>query len=143
MEKYEEKMHSCNCFFDLCLISQSKNEDLTQLSKRISIYMRKKYEALLENGFCFFSHCKPANFRNKAIWILKETNHEFKYVNKYIVCRNHISDTLKKKFIGEYEEFKMNSRCDRKNSFLKSLGNHSCCFSYYRSGLVDAAFFLC
>ena len=86
---------------------------------------------------CSCSICKPANFRNNAIWMLKETNHKFRYVNKYDVCRTYVWNILKKKFIGEYEELKMNLKCEKKNNFLKSLGNHPCCYSYYRSGLVD------
>ena len=137
MEKYEEKMYSCNCFFNVCLISHSKDETLKQISERISIYMSKKFEELVRQGLCPCIICKPANFRNNAIWMLKETNHEFRYINKYVVCRNYVSKILKKIFIGEYEELKMNLRCEKKNFFLKSLGNHPCCYGYYRSGLVD------
>ena len=69
--------------------------------------------------------------------MLKETNHEFRYINKYIICKNYISKMLRKIFIGEYEQLKINLRCDKKNHFSKSLGNHPCCYGYYRSGLLD------
>ena len=136
MEKYNEEMYSCNFFFNICLISHSKDETLKQISERISIYMKKKFDELVREGLCCCSICKPANFKNNAIWMLKETNHEFRYIKKYIVCKNFISKTLKKIFIGEYEQLKMNLRCEKKKHFLKSLGSHPCCYGYYRSGLL-------
>ena len=141
MEAYEKKIYSCYCLFDVCCLSESKDEDLPQLSKRIETFMRKKYERLLEEGLCSCCHCKPLKFRTKGIWILKETNHEFEYVCKYVVCREYISNRLKHVFIGEYEELKMNSHCERKKIFLESVGNYPCCYNYYRTGLLNSAFF--
>ena len=80
-EKYDEAMYSCNCFFNICLISYSKDETLKQISERISIYMKKEFERLVREGLCCCSICKPANLKNNAIWMLKETNHEFRYIN--------------------------------------------------------------
>ena len=135
-------MYSCYCLHDVCCLSVSKGEDLTQLSKRIELNMRKKINRLLEEGLCSCCHCKPLKFRSKGVWLLKETNHVFDYICKYAVCRDLISNKLKNIFIGEYEELKMNSHCERKYNFLKSIGTYPCCFNYYRTGLLDAAFFV-
>ena len=117
-------MYSCYCLHDVCCLSVSKGENLTQLSKRIELYMRKKYNRLLEEGLCSCCHCKPLN-----------------YICKYAVCSYFTSNKLKNIFIGEYEELKMNSHCERKDNFLKSIGTYPCCFNYYRTRLLDAAFF--
>ena len=58
--------------------------------------MRKKFEKLVRQGLYSCSICKPANFKNNAIWMLKETNHEFSYIKKYVVCRNYVFKMLKK-----------------------------------------------
>ena len=134
-------MYSCYCLHDVCCLSVSEGDDLTQLSKRIELHMRRKYNRLVEEGLCRCCHCKPLKFRSKCVWLLKETNHEFDYICKYAVCRDFISNRLKTIFIGEYEELKINGQCERKDNFLKSIGTHPCCFNYYRSGLLDAAFF--
>ena len=125
MEKYDEAMYSCNCFFNICLVSYSKDETLKKISERISIYTKNKFEQLIKEGLCCCSICKPANLKNNAIWMLKETNHEFRYINKYIVCKNYISKILRKIFIGKYEQLKMNLRCDKKKTLFEKFRQSS------------------
>ena len=35
----------------------------------------------------------------------------------------------------------MNSLCEKKEYFAKSIGKFPCCFNYYLTGLLDSAFF--
>ena len=141
MNEYEQKMYSWYCLFDVCCLSKSKNETLSQLTERITFSMEKKYDQMIKSGLCSCTHCKPLKFRSKGIWILREINHEYQTHIKYVTCREFYSKRLKNMFIGEYHELKTNSLCDKKDYFAKSIGKFPCCYNFYLTGLFDSAFF--
>ena len=73
MATKEINIYSCNCFFNICLLSYSKNDDFKQLSHRIRNYCDKKYEKQKRNASCPCSNCTPT-YKLKNNWVLKEVN---------------------------------------------------------------------
>ena len=140
MATKEINIYSCNCFFNICLLSYSKNDDFKQLSHRIRNYCDKKYEKQKRNASCPCSNCTPI-YKLKNNWVLKEVNYEFDFVNKYVVCKNYLSYILKDIFICEYKEKKMNCHCLERRTFTRCVGRFPCCFNYYRSGLLTSEYF--
>ena len=129
-------LYSRNCFFDVCLLSYSKNEDFKQLSQRIRLFP-ENYSKQRKCASCLCcTHSKL-----KGIWLLREVNHEFEYICKYVVCKNYLSYILKDIFICEYEEKKMNNRCLERRTFTRCVDRFPCCYNYYRSGLLTSEYF--
>ena len=141
MNEYEKKTYSCYCLFDVCCLAKAKNESISELSERLKIFIKLKYEEMIKNGHCRCCHCKPIKLRSKGIWILREINHEYETDIIYVVCREYYSEKLKNIIIGEYHELKMNSMCSKKHLFSKSIGKFPCCYNYYLTGLLDCAYF--
>ena len=93
MATKEINIYSCNCFFDVCLLSYSKKEDFKQLSNRIRNYCDKKYKKEKKHVSCPCSNC-TFPYKKRARWVLRETNYEFFYENIYVVCKNYLSYIL-------------------------------------------------
>ena len=141
MTEYEKKTYSCYCLFDDCCLGKVKNETIKELSERLHISAKIKYQEMIETGLCACKYCKPMKFRAKGIWILREINHIYQTDTIYAVCREHYSEKLKSMFIGEYHEQKMNTNCTKKSYFTKCLGRFLCCYNFYLTGLLDSVFF--
>ena len=143
VERYEQKMYSCHCLFDVCCVSEGKNETLlSSIAERITLFIEKKYDKMVKSGMCSCKHCRPLKFRDKAIWILREINHEYQTDISYIVCREYYNKKLKDIFIGEFHEQKMTSLCDKKEYFSKSIGKFPCCYNFFLTRLIDSSPFL-
>ena len=142
MEGYEQKIYSCYCLFDVCLLAKGKNDILlSSIADRITCFMEKKYAKMVEKGMCSCKHCRPLKFGDKGIWILREINHEYQADIRYITCREYYNKKLREIFIGEFHEQKMNSLCAKKNLFAKSLGKFPCYYNFFLTGLIDSVSF--
>ena len=130
-------MYSCNCFFDVCFLSYSEKEDFKQLCSRVKNFCDKKF-AKQKKSSCSCSICSTYTYKLRGIWVLREVNHEFDHICKYVVCKNYLSYILKDIFIWEYEEKKMNIRCLERRTFTRCVGRFPCCYNYYRSGLLNS-----
>ena len=141
MDSFKEvNMFSCNCFFDFCLLSQSKKENFKQLCTRVKEFCNKKF-ANFQKSSCSCSSCITFSYKLRGIWVLKETNQEFNYVSKYVVCKNYLSFILRDIFICEYEEKKMNINCLERRTFTRCIGRFPCYYNYFRSGLLNSDYF--
>ena len=140
MATKEINIYSCNCFFDVCLLSYSKKEDFKQLSNRIRNYCDEKYKKEKKHVSCPCSSC-TFPYKKRARWVLRETNYEFVYENMYVVCKNYLSYILSDIFICEYEEKNMNLSCLERRTFTRCIGRFPCCYNYYRSGLLTPEYF--
>ena len=127
--------YSCNCLFDICLLSYSKKENFKQLSDRIRIYCDRKYQRDVKRVLCTCSNCKEP-YRHVS-WILKETNFEYLDTNIYVVCRHYLKYILADLFLCDFQERKMNQACLERRTFPQCVGCHPCCYNYYRSGLLN------
>ena len=119
MTEYEKKTYSCYCLFGDCCLAKVKNETIKELSERLHISAKIKYQEMINTGLCACKYCKPMKFRTKGIWILREINHEYQTDTIYAVCREYYSEKLKSMFIGEYHEQKMNTNCTKNIYFTK------------------------
>ena len=133
-------MYSCNCFFNVCLLSHSKKEDFKQLFARVKDFCDKKF-ANLQNSSCSCSSCTSYCYKLCGIWVSRELNREFNYVCKYIVCKSYLSYILRDIFICEYEEKKMNISCLERRTFTRCVGRFPSCYNYFRSGLLNSDYF--
>ena len=73
----DEFIYTCNCFFDICLLSYSKKEDFKLLCARVKNFYDKKLAKLQKTSSCSCTSCTPY-----CIWMLREVNREFSYVSK-------------------------------------------------------------
>ena len=132
----DEFIYTCNCFFDICLLSYSKKEDFKLLCARVKNFYDKKLAKLQKTSSCSCTSCAPY-----CIWMLREVNREFSYVSKYIICKSYLSYILRDIFICEFEEKKMNIRCLERTTFTRCVGRFPCCYNYFRSGLLSSDYF--
>ena len=135
-------MYSCNCFFDVCLLSYSKKENFKQLCNRVRAFCDKKF-ANIQKKSCTCSNCSSSSFSYKVqgIWMLRELNNEYGFISKYVICKNYLSYILRDIFICEYEEKKMNMICLERRTFTRCVGRFACCYNYFHSGLLNSDFF--
>ena len=128
-------IYSCNCFFDVCLLSYFKKENFKQLCNRVRDVSNKKF-ANVQEKMCSCSNCTSSfSYKLQGIWMLRE--YDFGFISKYIVCKNYLSYILRDIFICEYEEKKMNMICLEKRTFTRCVGTFPCCYNYFQSGLFD------
>ena len=136
----DEKMFSCNCFFDLCVLSHYEKDNFQKLHSRIDELVTNKKFVISRNCLCSNCYCSFVSKR-RSIWTLREINPNANYNASYVLCTNYASFILSKIFICEYDETKMNLHCQRRNAAVQSIGTFPCCYNYFCSKQIDLDWF--
>ena len=140
MDKYEKKIYSCYCLFDVCCLSQAKEEDYSTLGKRIKSFMEKKSNKILKSG-CSCKYYHPVRFSADNVWVVREIYHAHQKIITYAVCREFYKERIKDIFIDGIPEQKMSLLCYKNNIYSKPVSKFPCCYNFYLSGLLDCLLF--
>ena len=88
-----------------------------------------------DSGCCLCLDCKPKKIDKRGVWILKEVNHEYFYTKIVVCCREYYEYSMKKIYIGQFHEHKMNVICMKKRCYYNFIGTKPCCYNFFITGL--------
>ena len=141
MDKYEKRFYSCYCLFDVCCLSEAKEEEFSTFGKRITLFMQRRSDKILKSGQCSCKYYHPLRFADDNVWTVREIYHIQQKIITYAVCREFYNERIKDIFIDEVPEQKMNLLCYKKDFYSKSVGKFPCCYNFFLSGLLDCSLF--